>query len=213
MIDESVFDKAVAYIGDLFSNDSSGHDVYHSIRVHNTAVAIQKEEGGDIDIIRLSALLHDCDDRKLFDTKDHENARRFMSSHDIGQEIQDSVCRIISQISFKGKDTVVPDTLEGRIVQDADRLDAIGAIGIGRAFAYGGKAGRKMHIPGEGFKEGMSEEEYFRNEGTTINHFYEKLLLLKDMMNTPTARRIAEGRHRYMESFLDEFYSEWEGGS
>ena len=213
MIDESVFDEAVAYIGDLFSNDSSGHDVYHSIRVHNTAVAIQKEEGGDINIIRLSALLHDCDDRKLFDTKDHENARRFMSSHGIGQEMQDSVCRIISQISFKGKDTVVPDTLEGRIVQDADRLDAIGAIGIGRAFAYGGKAGRKMHIPGEGSKDGMSEEEYFRNEGTTINHFYEKLLLLKDMMNTPTARRIAEGRHRYMESFLDEFYSEWEGGS
>ena len=213
MIDESIFLDAISFIEELFSADSSGHDVYHSIRVHNAAAAIQREEGGDLDIIRLSALLHDCDDRKLFDTRDYENARGFMSSHGIGQEMQDSVCHIISQISFKGKDTVVPDTLEGKIVQDADRLDAIGAIGIGRAFAYGGKAGRKMHVPGESYKEGMSEEEYFSNEGTTINHFYEKLLLLKDMMNTPTAKRIAEGRHRYMESFLDEFYSEWAGSS
>lgn len=213
MFDEDIFDDAVGYITDLFADDSSGHDVYHSIRVHNNAVAIQKEEGGNIGIIRLSALLHDCDDRKLFDTTDHRNARTFMDSHDIPKDMQDIICGIISQISFKGKDTRVPDTLEGRIVQDADRLDAIGAIGIGRAFAYGGKAGRKMHIPEEGYREGMSEEEYFANEGTTINHFYEKLLLLKDMMNTATARRMAESRHKYMEGFLREFYDEWDGMS
>ena len=213
MITESVFTDAMAYIGDLFSSDSSGHDLYHSLRVHNMAIALQKEEGGDICLIRLSALLHDCDDRKLFDTDDNANARRFMSTHGIDEKMQDSVCRILSQISFKGKDSVVPDTLEGKIVQDADRLDAIGAIGIGRAFAYGGKAGRMMHIPGEMYKDGMSEEEYFKNEGTTVNHFYEKLLLLKDMMNTATAKRIAEDRHRYMEGFLQEFYSEWEGRS
>ena len=211
MFDESLFDDAEEYISRLFSDDSSGHDLYHSLRVHNTAVAIQKEEGGDIDIIRLSALLHDCDDRKLFHTEGHSNARSFMGSHGIPAEVQDRVCHIISQISFKGKDTVVADSLEGRIVQDADRLDAIGAIGIGRAFAYGGKAGRKMHIPDECFKEDMTEEEYFVNEGTTINHFYEKLLLLKDMMNTPTAKRMAESRHEYMEGFLREFYDEWDG--
>lgn len=212
-LDASVFDDAVAYITELFAGESSGHDLYHSIRVHNNAVTIQETEGGDLDIIRLSALLHDCDDRKLFDTVDNANARRFMNSHDIPSNVQDRICHIISQISFKGKDTAVPDSLEGKIVQDADRLDAIGAIGIGRAFAYGGKAGRLMHIPDEAYKEDMSEEEYFRNEGTTINHFYEKLLLLKDMMNTDTAKEMAESRHKYMEGFLREFYDEWEGSS
>lgn len=210
-MDESIFDDARTYLESLFEGDSSGHDLMHSIRVHDTAVAICRSEGGDMDVVRLSALLHDADDRKLFDSKDYDNARRFMDSHSVPQDIQESVVHIISQVSFKGRDSVRPDTLEGMIVQDADRMDAIGAIGIARAFAYGGSKGRAMHIPGEGFKEGMSGEEYYANKGTTVNHFYEKLLLLKDLMNTRTAREMAESRHRFMETFLDEFYAEWEG--
>ena len=212
-LDESVFINAIDYITELFKGESSGHDLYHSIRVHNNAAAIQRKEGGDLSIIRLAALLHECDDRKLFHTVDNANARRFMDEHDIDADTQERICHIIFQISFKGKDSVVPDSLEGKIVQDADRLDALGAIGIGRAFAYGGKAGRMMHIPDEKHKDDMSEDEYFSNEGTTINHFYEKLLLLKDMMNTPTAKQMAESRHKYMEGFLKEFYDEWGGSS
>lgn len=207
---DALYDDALRYIGKLFSGDSSGHDVFHSVRVHNNAVRIAESEGGDMDIIRLAALLHDCDDRKLFDTVNHRNARAFMESHGIPPGIQDRVCHIIFQVSFRGTDSVVPDSLEGRIVQDADRLDAIGAIGIGRAFAYGGSKGRKMHDPSQKAKTDMDEGTYFSNEGTTINHFYEKLLLLKDMMNTQTGRKMAEERHRFMLDFLDEFYSEWD---
>lgn len=147
----------------------------------------------------------------MFSTENHANARRFMDSESIPADVQDRICSAISQISFKGKDSVVPDTLEGKIVQDADRMDAIGAIGIARAFAYGGSKGRAMHIPGESYKEDMSEAEYYANQGTSVNHFYEKLLKLKDMMNTDTARRMAEERHAYMVGFLDEFMAEWEG--
>ena len=211
MFSESVFDAAKEFIRDLFEGDGSGHDYFHSLRVHDAAVTIQASEGGDQDIIRLAALLHDADDRKLFDSTDYDNARRFMDSNSIPQDVQDSVVRVISQISFKGKDTAVPDTLEGKVVQDADRLDAIGAIGIGRAFAYGGSRSRPMHVPGKGFLSDMDADTYYSHENTTINHFYEKLLLLKDMMNTETAREMAEGRHAFMESFLEEFYAEWEG--
>lgn len=210
-MDESVFDRAVSFVFRLFEGDSSGHDIYHTIRVHDLSCTICAEEGGDMDIVRLSALLHDADDRKLFGDNGYANARRFMHSESMPEDMQDKVCHIISQISFKGRDSIVPDTLEGRIVQDADRLDAIGAIGIARAFAYGGSRGRMMHVPGEHHRAGMSEEEYFANKGTSVNHFHEKLLLLKDMMSTDTARSMAESRHRYMEGFLEEFMAEWDG--
>lgn len=210
-MDERIFSDAADFARDIFAGDSSGHDFHHTMRVHDLARTICSGEGGDMDTVRLAALLHDVDDRKLFGDNGYANARGFMDSHGIGPEVQDLVCHIISQISFKGEDTVVPDTLEGRIVQDADRMDAIGAIGIARTFAYGGSRGRQMHTPGEGHKEGMSEEEYFANQGTSINHFHEKLLKLKDMMNTGTARGMAEHRHMYMVGFLEEFMSEWDG--
>jgi len=210
-MDESVFDRAKAYAEDLFKDDSSGHDIYHTIRVHNLAVSICREEHADMDVVRLASLLHDVDDPKLFDTPDYGNARSFMDSENICPDTQDHVIDIIRNLSFKGSDSVTPSTLEGRIVQDADRMDAIGAIGIARAFAYGGSRGRAIHIPGEGPKENMSAEEYFANKGTSINHFYEKLLLLKDMMNTPTAKNMAQARHEFMASYLDEFYAEWDG--
>jgi len=183
-MDEAVFDRAKEFAKGLFEGDSSGHDVYHTLRVHDLARTICSKEGGDMDIVRLAAILHDVDDRKLFGENGFANARRFMDSEHIDLDDQMFICDIISEISFKGKDSVRPSSLEGKIVQDADRMDAIGAIGIARAFAYGGSKGRAMHIPGEGPKEGMSEKEYFANQGTSVNHFYEKLLLLKDMMNT-----------------------------
>lgn len=211
MIEESVFDDASSYAKQLFSKDSSGHDFYHTTRVHDVAVAIQREEGGDLDIIRLTALLHDVDDRKLFSTEGLSNAVRFMTEHGISEHVQKMICKNISEISFKGKDTVSPSSLEGMIVQDADRLDAIGAIGIARAFAYGGSKGRAIHIPGEHSKDDMNEDEYFRNKGTSLNHFYEKLFLLKDLMNTETGKKMAEKRHEFMVKFVDEFLAEWDG--
>ena len=210
-MDESVFANARGFLESLFEGDSGGHDIWHTIRVHDMAVAICREEGGDMGIVRLAALLHDADDRKLFGDNGYANARRFMESEGIPAETQDEVIRIISQISFRGTDSVVPDTLEGRIVQDADRMDAIGAIGIARAFAYGGSRGRAMHVPGEGPRTGMDAEQYHANRGTTVNHFYEKLLLLKDSMNTGAAKRMAAFRHEYMVGFLDEFMAEWDG--
>ena len=210
-MDEKVFSDAADFARDIFADDSSGHDFYHTMRVHDLARTICSKEGGDMDIVRLASLLHDVDDRKLFGDNGYANARRFMDSESIDPVIQDVVCHIISQISFKGEDTVIPDTLEGRIVQDADRMDAIGAIGIARTFAYGGSRGRQMHVPGEMHREGMSEVEYFANQGTSINHFHEKLLKLRDLMNTPTAREMAEHRHAYMVGFLEEFMSESDG--
>lgn len=210
-MDESVFDRAKEFAKGIFDGDSSGHDLYHTIRVHDLARTICSKEGGDMGIVRLAALLHDVDDRKLFGDNGFANARRFMDSEQIPAKDQEFICEIISQVSFKGKDSVTPSTLEGKIVQDADRMDAIGAIGIARTFAYGGSKGRAMHIPGEGPKEGMSEKEYFANQGTSVNHFYEKLLLLKDMMNTRTAKDMAQARHDYMVGYLDEFMAEWEG--
>ena len=210
-MDDQVFARARAFVEGLFEGDSSGHDIWHTVRVHDLAVAICREEGGDTDVVRLAALLHDADDVKLFGDNGHANARRFMDSEGIPPGIQDEVVEIISKISFKGADTEVPASLEGRIVQDADRLDAIGAVGIARAFAYGGSRGRLMHDPEVPPCEGMGEAAYFANRGTTVNHFHEKLLLLKDMMNTETARRMAGDRHEYMVAFLDEFMAEWDG--
>ncbi len=210
-MDEGIFERAKEFARKVFEGDSSGHDIYHTIRVHDLARTICSHEGGDEDIIRLAALLHDVDDPKLFGQNGFMNARAFMDSESVPIDDQLFICDIISEISFKGKDSVTPSSLEGRIVQDADRMDAIGAIGIARAFAYGGSRGRAMHIPGEGPKQGMSEKEYFDNKGTSINHFHEKLLLLKDMMNTETAKSMAQKRHDYMVGYLDEFMAEWEG--
>ncbi len=210
-MEESVFVRAREFVAGLFEGDSSGHDIWHTVRVHDLAVSICRSEGGDMDVVRLAALLHDADDRKLFGDTGYANARRFMASEGISEETAGRVVGIIEQVSFKGTDSVTPDSPEGRIVQDADRMDAIGAIGIARAFAYGGSRGRDMHVPGEAPKTGMDAEAYGANKGTSINHFHEKLLLLKDMMSTETAKAMAESRHRYMEGFLEEFMAEWDG--
>ena len=208
-----MIEQAKQYIHTLFARDFSGHDVFHTLRVLHLAERLAQSEGADLQTVQLAALLHDVDDRKLSPQThaNQGNARAFLQSQGMESQKIDEICRIIAQVSFKGTDTVAPDTLEGQCVQDADRLDAIGAIGIARTFAFGGSRGRKMYDPAEPPAMNMDAAAYAKNEGHTINHFYEKLLLLRDMMNTPTARALAEDRHRYMEGFLAEFFAEWAG--
>ena len=181
-------------IKELFANDCSGHDFWHSLRVLNNAEKIAKTEKCNEYIVMIAALLHDTDDRKIFETKDYENARRIMSDCHLTEDTIDHVIDIIREISFKGTESISPKSIEGKIVQDADRLDAMGAIGIARAFSYGGNHNRAIHIPDCQPNTNMDGTEYRNNEGTTINHFYEKLLLIKDMMNTDCAKTIAQKR-------------------
>jgi uncharacterized protein len=208
-----LFKKAEDYIKKIFEGESSGHDYEHSMRVFSTAMNIaSKRSDANQEEVGLAALLHDVDDVKLFpENKHYENATTFMNNNGVAKDEKIRIIHIISQISFKGKDTVTPDTIEGMIVQDADRLDAIGAIGIARAFAYGGSHHRALYIPGEEYRKDMSEAEYRRATSSTIAHFYEKLLLLKNMMNTPEAKQLAEERHNFMIRFLEEFDGEIKG--
>lgn len=210
---EELIEQTKEYIKEFFKGDSSGHDYYHTLRVYNLAKTISKSEGGNQETIELAALLHDVDDYKLVGKHKEPfyNAKTFMRKNNIEETKIEEICDIISTISYKGIDTMTPKSIEGKIVQDADRLDAIGAIGIGRTFAYGGKVGRPMHNPDIAYNESMTSTQYYKNVGTTINHFYEKLLKLKKLMNTKTAKDIAESRHIYMEKFLEEFYKEWDG--
>lgn len=210
---ENLIDKTILYVKEFFENDFSGHDFWHTLRVYNLAKSIANNEICNLEIVCLSALLHDVDDYKLVGeaAEPFKNAKKFLKGENYPEDKINEICHIISQVSFKGIDTVTPDTLEGKIVQDADRLDAIGAIGIGRTFAYGGSHKTPMHIPNMRYNENMSAEEYYKNVGTTINHFYEKLLKLKDLMNTDSAKKMAQNRHVFMEMFLKEFYDEWEG--
>lgn len=203
--------SAIQYTKELFQNDFSGHDFDHTYRVYQLATTIALKEGANVEKVQLMALLHDVDDHKLspstYENKDH--ARDFLSQ--FNYPYIEEVILGISQISFMSKDSIIPDTLETKCVQDADRLDAIGAIGIARCFTFGGNKHRKLYDPAIPPTLNMSKEEYYQHESTTINHFYEKLLLLKDMMNTPTGKQMAAHRHQIMVDFLDEFYDEWDG--
>lgn len=209
-----MIDNAINYIKELFAKDYSGHDYHHTMRVYRLATQLAECENADVQVVQLAALLHDADDIKLSpDTHaTKQNAVDFMRNNGVNDETIDSVCRIIEEVSFAGTDSVVPSTIEGKCVQDADRLDAMGAMGIARTFAYGGSRGRQMYDPDIKPVLHMSKEEYRQNENSTsLNHFYEKLLLLKDMMNTETAKKMAEHRHAVMESYLEEFMAEWNG--
>ena len=211
-MNEELINKTIEKAKETFQNDYSGHDFWHTLRVYNVAKTIAEKEKCDMEIVCLAALLHDFDDAKITDsTTELENATNWLKENNYPLDRINLIKEIINNISFKGIDTKIPNTIEGKIVQDADRLDAIGAIGIARTFAYGGSKGREMWNPNEQYIDNMNEEEYRKNKGNTINHFYEKLLKLKDMMNTDTAKEMAKHRHLYMEKFLEEFYEEWNG--
>jgi uncharacterized protein len=209
----SVLTAAEAWVREKLAHDSSGHDWWHIDRVVRTARAIAREERADAFVCELAALLHDVADEKL--NADPAAAQRdleaWLAASGASPSDAEHVLEIIATMSFKGGSRPPMRTLEGKVVQDADRLDAIGAVGIARVFAYSGAKMRPIHDPARPPREQMTEAEYRSGNDTAINHFHEKLLKLKDRMNTSYGRRLAEGRHRFMEAYLDEFHAEWEG--
>lgn len=212
-MDTGIINAAIEFVKQIFENDYSGHDYFHTLRVYKMATDIAVQENADLMVVQLAALLHDVDDRKLSpETYTHKNkAVTFLRAHNADEELIEEICNIISEISFRGSDSVVPETIEGKCVQDADRLDAIGAIGIARAFAYGGNHNRVIHDPDISPVLNMNGEEYYNHVSTTINHFYEKLFSIGDRMNTFTAKKIAKHREKYMREFISEFLDEWDG--
>lgn len=212
-METQIVERALEYVKQVFAREYSGHDYFHTLRVFKTATRIAEREGAELLTVQLAALLHDVDDHKLSPEtwENKENARRFLAEQHMEAARIEEICRIIGEVSYMGSDSVIPGTPEGRCVQDADRLDAIGAIGIARAFAFGGAHHRVLHDPAELPRPDMDRETYKNHRSTTINHFYEKLLTLTELMTTATAKELALQRHRYMEDFLSEFMDEWEG--
>ncbi|PWH86092.1 HD domain-containing protein [Brumimicrobium oceani] len=201
-------------VKELFDNEATGHDWFHIDRVRKIALKIHEKEGGNKEIIELAALLHDISDHK-FNGGDFEKGAlisdQILSDLGVDDRTKKAVALIVKSVSFKGSGVKdVMNSLEGKIVQDADRIDAIGAIGIARTFAYGGAIQQAIYDPSISPKQKQSTESYVNDRTHTINHFYEKLLLLKDRMHTPTGKAIAKKRTRYMEDFLTQFYTEWE---
>jgi len=214
MNQQEIIQKTTEYMKQEFQDDSSGHDWWHIYRVWKNAMTICQHEKADMFIVELAALLHDLDDWKFNHREDDtpQRAKAWMEKCGVDPDTTERVCQIIMNVSYKGAGVENKmKSLEGFIVQDADRLDAIGAIGIGRAFAYGGYKGRSLYDPELPPVMHASFEQYKNGKSATINHFYEKLLLLKDMMNTSTAKRIAQQRHEVMVRYLDQFMNEWEG--
>jgi len=188
-MEKTRIERAIEYITKLFQGNGDGHDPSHSLRVYKNAMSIVKAEGrGEEEIIALSALLHDCDDHKLFHTENNANARRFLEQEKLSAEVIEEICKNINSVSFSKNRGKTPETIEGKIVQDADRLEAIGAVGIARCFQFGGSHGRSLE--------------------NSIEHFYDKLLLVSKELNTPSAKRMAEKRDRLMEDFLKEWGEE-----
>jgi len=212
---ERLLSAAEAFAREALAHDSSGHDWSHVARVRRVARTIAAAEGADSFICELAALLHDVADYKIAgdEATGLATVRAWLEAHGSGATTTTRVMEIIATMSFAGGERPAMTTLEGQIVQDADRLDAIGAVGVARAFAFGGAKGRAMYDPEQPPRERMSAEQYRAQPAPTINHFYEKLLLLKDRLNTNYAREMAERRHQFMLTFLEEFYAEWDGRS
>lgn len=212
---EEIIRNTIAFVKDELKDAEGGHDWFHIERVYKNSIHISEGEKVDKIVVALGALLHDIADSKFHngdDTVGPKKAREFLKTQNVGEEIIEHVVKIIENVSFSGGNKTQEFTsLELEVVQDADRLDALGAIGIARTFNYGGFKNRKLYDPEITPKLNMSPSEYKASNAPTINHFYEKLLLLKDRMNTETGRKIAIERHQFMETFLDHFYAEWNG--
>ena len=212
-----IIDKTCRFVEEKLAGEGSGHDWWHFYRVWNLAKNIAGKEGANLMGVELSALLHDIADWKFHNGDDSigpKVAEQFLTANHVERRVIDPVIEIIASISYKGAGVPTPmKTLEGKVVQDADRLDAIGALGIARTFAYGGHKNRLIYHPEEKPVLHQSFEDYKKNQGHTINHFYEKLLLLKDRMNTASGKRLAEARHQFMQAYLDQFYKEWDGNA
>ncbi|WP_313800569.1 HD domain-containing protein [Cytobacillus sp.] len=214
MMKKEMINKTESFVKEVLGEDSTGHDWYHIERVRKNALYIaEKENKGDRFIIEMAALLHDIPDEKLNESKKagEKKLMDFLELLTLEKDSQEKIVEIIHSISFKGGRKAELLSVEAEIVQDADRLDAIGAIGIGRTFAYGGKKGHLLYDPLIKVREEMTEKEYRIGKSSTIHHFYEKLLKLKDLLNTDTAREMASSRHQFMEQFLEQFYREWNG--
>jgi uncharacterized protein len=211
----TLIDKTILFVKEQLQNAEGGHDWFHIERVYKNALLIAKGEDCNLEIVKLGALLHDIADSKFHngdETVGPKVARDFLVSENVPESTITHVIAIIDNISFKGGNFVKQFTSkELDIVQDADRLDALGAIGIARTFNYGGFKNRTIYNPNIQPNINMTKEEYKRSNAPTINHFYEKLLLLKDKMNTQTGKKIAQERHLFMEQFLSQFYAEWDG--
>lgn len=210
---QNVIAEAERWVREQLERDSSGHDWWHIHRVRNVAVRLARESGASEFVCEMAALLHDIPDEKLTgdEASGLKRVNEWLEAHGLDADIIRHIMLIISTMSFKGGGTPPVSTIEGKVVQDADRLDAIGAIGIARTFAYSGWKGQPMHDPDLPVRESMTAEEYRKGKSTAINHFHEKLLKLASLMNTPEARQLAEKRHRYMERFLERFEQEWNG--
>jgi uncharacterized protein len=216
MTNKDIIETTKTYVRTSLKDAEGGHDWFHILRVYNNALHISKGENVDTLVVALGALLHDIADSKFHDGDDTigpKLAREFLFKHNVDSLVIEHVIKIIENISFnksleEGEKFTSPEL---DVVQDADRLDAIGAIGIARCFNYGGFKNRALFDPSIKPNMTMTKEEYKKSTSPTINHFYEKLLLLSDKMNTKTGKRIAKQRHQFMEQYLDQFYAEWDG--
>ncbi len=215
ILKDQIITDTVIYVKQELEGNESGHDWWHIQRVWNTAKTIASTEKANDFVVELGALLHDIADSKFHngdETIGPKKAKQFLLSKNVSEDIIIQVIAIIENISFKGGNfTTTYTSKELDVVQDADRLDAIGAIGIARTFNYGGYKNNEIHNPNRPAKLDKTKEEYKKGSDTTINHFYEKLLLLKHRMNTDTGRKMAEKRHEFMEIYLKQFYGEWDG--
>lgn len=209
---ETVLSHAKQFVQHELGSDASGHDWWHIHRVTNNARTIAHKEGANVFVCELAALLHDIADEKLNKTEESGliKVETWLQREEVDTQVISQVMEIISTMSFKGGNNKAMTTLEGEVVQDADRLDAIGAVGIARTFAYSGAKGQLMHDPNLPPRESMTKEEYRNGKSTAINHFYEKLFKLESLMNTKTGREIARERHAFMEQFVEQFFDEWE---
>lgn len=207
----NVIDETEQWVKDQLLNETTGHDWYHIVRVTNVAKEIGEKENADLFIVEIASLLHDLADDKVNKNGQQviTDIRYWLKNHNVDETNIEHIINIIQTISFKGGHEKRLHTLEAEIVQDADRIDALGAIGIARAFQYSGSQGQAIYDPNLFVRKHMTFEEYRNEKSSAVHHFYEKLLRLKDKMNTETGKQMARERHEFMENFLEQFYKEW----